>query len=435
MLWHLKAPSSRPVGRQRWIAFLVVVTLAWVPTMADGQAAPIRPSQKSVLDSLIVAHSHFIGIDRDSLIGPGAKLILDAAVAAQFVALGEQHNTREIPEITRILFLTLRHRGGYRYLAIEQDPVTMGRISKPPVRGNLDSIVAISRRYPHAFTFVGDDELRMLAAVGRMSSATTDPIWGCEQAFGLAHILDRLVAIDSTARRIAGFAPMRDTAFARERVRDLARYAHMGQPHQEGLQRLWDAMRLDPSSEAAFLLQSAIISNRIYRNHPVKRYDANFEREEYMKSRFMTEYRRAMSSGETMPRVLLKHGHWHLFRGLGPGGLQTLGNFVSELAVANGQSSVHVAFYPNNAPGGYGDLSAGSDPLLRRVAKVIGRERSTIVDLRPLRPHFAHHGNALEEIPVEEREALRRWIFGFDYAWFVVGMRQTSYDFNPGVKY
>jgi hypothetical protein len=34
-----------------------------------------------------------------------------------------------------------------------------------------------------------------------------------------------------------------------------------------------------------------------------------------------------------------------------------------------------------------------------------------------------------------QRDNLRRWIFGFDAALFVGGMREGSYAFNPGVTY
>jgi hypothetical protein len=423
------------------LAIGLAVVLAWASRVATAQAAsgsPARQAPTPRLDSLVAAHSYWIGVAGDSLIGPGAKVILDAATAAQFVALGEQHNTREIPEITRILFRILRHRPGYRYLAIEQDPITMARIARPPFRGNLDSIVAISRRYPTAFTFMGDEELRMLAAIGWLSSATADPIWGCEQAFGLLHALDRLAVTDSSVRRTPAFHELRAAALRQDSVRDLAAHqTGMSGPHQEALERIWNELRLDPGSEAAFILRSVMLSNRVYQNHRkggASRYAANHEREEDMKARFMTEYRRAVASGDSVPRVLLKYGHWHLFRGLGPGGLQTLGNFVSELAASSGRRSVHVAFYPNNAPGGYGDASSWTDPLPRRVSKVVGRERSMIVDLRTLRGHYAF-GSFLDEIPLEERESLNRWIFGFDYAWFIAGMHPASYRFNPGVKY
>ena len=76
-----------------------------------------------------------------------------------------------------------------------------------------------------------------------------------------------------------------------------------------------------------------------------------------MKQRFMEEYRRAEAADRAAPRVILKFGHWHLYRGVGPSNLQTLGNFASELARVNGGQSFHVSVHAHNPAGGFRSLA------------------------------------------------------------------------------
>lgn len=107
-----------------------------------------------------------------------------------------------------------------------------------------------------------------------------------------------------------------------------------------------------------------------------------------MKSRFLDEYNRALHADHELPRVLLKFGHWHIFRGLGPSNLQTLGDFVSQFAIANGSRSFHIAIFPNNAPGGFGDTRVESDTTPVLLARGAAPTGWTVVDLRPLRPYY-----------------------------------------------
>ena len=111
---------------------------------------------EQLLDSLVAANARPLSMDRGRLQGAGAEWLLSQAARAQFLAIGEEHNVVEIPELVTALLTDLEPRAGYRYVALEQDPVAMRAASVPPMRGRADSLVAYARRYPHAFTFVSD---------------------------------------------------------------------------------------------------------------------------------------------------------------------------------------------------------------------------------------------------------------------------------------
>ena len=152
-----------------------------------------------------------------------------------------------------------------------------------------------------------------------------------------------------------------------------------------------------------------------------------------MKQLFMDKYRRAQSADHGSPKVIVKMGHWHVYRGEGPSNLQTLGNFVSELARSTGGASFHVAIHAHNAAGGFRSLSAWPDsfpdPLIARSLPV---DQWTVVDLHQLRARF---GQLAATLRGDQRDQFRRLVFGFDAALYIGGMRPATYGLNPGVKY
>ena len=152
-----------------------------------------------------------------------------------------------------------------------------------------------------------------------------------------------------------------------------------------------------------------------------------------MKQRFMDEYRRAETADRAPPKVILKFGHWHLYRGLGPSNLQTLGNFVSELARVSGGQSFHISVHGNNAAGGYRTLTAWPDsfpdPLF---ARKLSTDAWTIVDLRPLRVNYRRVSAGLRP---DQRDQFARLVFGFDAALYLGGMQPATFRENPGIAY
>ena len=397
-----------------------------LPARAQDSTARLR-------DSILTANSRPLLLEKGLLSGEGANFLLGEASRAQFLVLGEQHNAEEVPQLTAALFRILQP-SGYQYVADEQDPVALRWVSSLKGAHTRDSVAAFARRYQHGFTFMSDQELTMLADIAAASEGKGNPLWGCDQAFGASHVLDRLIPLLAPGDARAYAVRLDDWARQKEATRDLEHYHFLArEPKSDSLARLATLAHAAPGSEADFLIQSLIVSDRIYRNYRDGRYyDNGYEREEYMKRRFLDEYRRALAADGRPPKVILKLGHWHVFRGEGPSNLQTLGDFVSEFAIANDSRSFHVAIFPDNGPGGYGDLAAWPDhtPLLLSVAAPPARW--TIVDLRPLR---AFYSRVTANLTPEQKDWFRRWVYGFDAALFIGDMHRASFALNPGVAY
>ena len=358
----------------------------------------LYPAQKKIekkpLDSLLRENRYLLETESGELTGEGFDFLMDAVAETQFVAIAEEHNRLQIPQITTMLFSALHEKYGFNFLALEQGTVVCKMFASESMVGNLGAIAEFARKYTNAPTYITDQELQMIAEAGRISRARTDRIWGLDQEFGALHILDQLkeMAPDEQARLcvqnlIQKALPYENDRFASEKLF----IAEVAQP--EDFTRLQELFQPKTGSKADFLIQNLLFSNRIYNKNvragkgELTGYDSNLEREEHMKKRFMTEYEAAQKQGDLLPKVVLKLGHWHVYRGIYRGNVYTLGNFLSEFAISNGKKvfilSTSLLGDPDewrNTKGPWADIA---DP-----------DKWTIFDFRPLRP--LAHANRIE---------------------------------------
>src|SRR5215471_2129531 len=385
---------------------------------AAATAAAQDAAEERLFAETLQANRYGLSLEAGKLAGSGAAFLVAEGGKAQFVAIGEEHNVAEIPRLTAALFVELHANSGYDYFADEQDVWMCSEISKPPFLGREQEIRRLRARYRNAFTFEGDEEVAMLADVGRTSSGKAERIWGLDQVFGALHVLERLDAIaadEAVRRRIHALI---DFARPYESGRFLPGKRLMSEVPElpEDLTSIskWYRSRAADSTEGAFLAGQLDKSLRIYANwrhaaiekQPTG-YESNREREENMKDLFLRRYREAERLDARKPKVVLKFGHWHLYRGQSPGSVFTLGNFVSDFAKANGSSSFAVAIYLDDGPGSKRDLGKWA-PWAKPLLEAELPDGSTVFDLRPLRPDA--HAKRLGAVPPE----LWRLLFGFD---------------------
>jgi hypothetical protein len=341
----------------------------------------------AVLDSLIRGHVYPLTMEDEQLGGTGADLIRVSARGAAFVALGESHNTRAIPSFTVALFRMLRDAEDFQHLALEEGPELGRRLSEAVRTRGSGGAFGIAREFPNAFHLFNEEELRMVDRIGALSAAT-DPIWGINQEFGLAHVYARLaeLAPDHASRAVVRQLLLRSLAYEGERhARDTAFISAIA--IVEDFQGLRLAFAPPEGSEAARLIEQASLSHEIYA--PYREGDAapftayhrsNVEREDNMKRLFSHRYAGGTAAGRPSG-VLVKSGHTHLGRGRGSTGVLTLGNFLSELAIAEGARSLHLYVVLN-----WEDL--GESWLAPFVPHLVGSE-NTVVDLRHIEPWAA----------------------------------------------
>lgn len=124
-----------------------------------------------------------------------------------------------------------------------------------------------------------------------------------------------------------------------------------------------------------------LIEEGIFRTPPAGYTEAR-RREDVMKSLFAANYEKAAATATTPPKVLLKFGALHVYRGLNPVGGTGIGHHVATFAETQGARSLHIRLMPAT---GAADRPASRylQPLLDNLLL----PEWTLFDLRPLRKH------------------------------------------------
>ncbi|TFH36247.1 MAG: hypothetical protein E4G95_05955 [Bacteroidia bacterium] len=386
-----------------------------------GFAIPLL-SQTFSFDSLLVANRYEINLEEGRYSGSGLKFLAEKAAESQFFCICEEHNVRELNDLSSFLFNEYHNLYKYNYLVLEQGVAISSLYGATENRGDPAAIADIARRYPQSPTFATDEELGLIATVGRISTSTINPVWGVDQDLGALHILERLTEL----------APDKKAYDKAKSLADMARRYEMDRINGD---TLFLAMKATPElfdelpelfnpkagSEEAMLIEALERTTRIYYNNYLGRtgqltlYESSREREHSMKLRFMESYRKAQSSGETLPIVMVKMGHYHLFRGIYRLNVPTFGNFLSEFAVSNGMSSFVISSYVIEGPEEWRN-SGGV------LAEVAGDAAFTLIDFRPLRAYA--NQNKIDKLS----DGWKSLIFSTDAALIIRGGQTGSYE-------
>ncbi|HXW99942.1 MAG TPA: hypothetical protein VEJ00_01925 [Candidatus Acidoferrales bacterium] len=412
-------------GARSLLAPLLILTAASSLQAQQPRFETGSRTQQRVLADAMRQNSYPLSLQDGVLRGPGFDFLARRSANAQFVVVGEEHFVKEIPEFLSALFAFLHEKHGFNYLALENDPVSAHLASLPPLRGDLQALGRYAQQYPNAFTFPTDQELRLIADAGRWSQGKIDPVWGLDQSFGVLHALDRLQALPGF-RDTPMFQQLHQEALAADTRRPPSgdhpdQLDYMQSVKLADLEELRRQIDAPEGSEARFILDNLVASSQIYGYYlrseagELTRYANGFEREQMMKRLFMRQYHAAEAHGEHNPKVLLKFGGWHVFRGLGPSQLQTLGNFVTELATANGTDGLTVGVYLR---GSWRDI--GKQKGMEPIAAATDPSSWTVVDFAALRPAIrAEKFGALDP-------TLLSHISGFDVALVIGGASEAT---------
>jgi hypothetical protein len=388
--------------------FLFPALLLMSSVLIAQPAPPAAPAaaRSSALAAAVAGATRPFTLANGAIAGPGADLLLRRAARAQFVLLGEHHYDRDTPIFAGALFRQLDARHGFRYMAVEQDPVAMETIGTRPYRGRIDKIVELAKRYPTHIGFSSDQDLQLLADISGMKADALPRVWGIEQAQGTSRYLEELVTL----------APNAQVRAETERLLTLARKENrtslsltLDEPRTLGwLEGLQASFGAKPGSRADYLLAKLMKSVEIYSYYrrastePVGHFN-NSVREALFKENFLSYYRKAAKGGK-LPRVMFKQGMYHMYRGKSPAQAFTIANFAHELAIANGMEGMSIAILP----------IASADKASKWMRPILPDQwpqQPVVIDLEPLKPR----GRELAPLV----DAADRWMFndflhGFD---------------------
>lgn len=179
------------------------------------------------------------------------------------------------------------------------------------------------------------------------------------------------------------------------------------------------ALQKDGSAEARSLFASLVESHEINRTSPAEYVNAR-RRERLMKTLFAANYARAAPTAAAPPKVLLKFGAYHVYRGLNPVHGSGIGNYVAEFAESQGARSLHIylmavkgsqPIHPGvDQPAQLRPFNLADQPGFRYLQPVFSNLLGsgwTMFDLRPLRPDLNAPGGAMNP-------DMATLIFGYD---------------------
>ncbi len=341
-------------------------------------------AQEKLADTL--SANRFVLNEKDGkLSGPGADLLLREAADSQFILVGEPHGIVDVPEFLEKLF-ELAHRSGFSHLAVETGPLTAARMES--FAGTPNGFADFILKYPFGLPFYNwREESVLLQNVEKMTQHRRNTVWGLDQEFmaSSAFHFERLFELAPNANVKSMVKPYLErarTEFDRVVKSRNPGLMFLASAKGEDFDKLDAAFRGSRNKEATTLLKELRISAEIYSKiFSGRGYESNRQRSLLMKAHFM-DYYRAVSRTEKLPKVMFKFGSNHVKRGLNYTSIYDLGNFVSELADANGTKSLHILMIANGGTQNAFVPFAGSEA---DKAKTIDTARSNnFADIRPL---------------------------------------------------
>ena len=394
--------------------------LALILLLACGGRSAPAADEPLDLATALEGHVHPLALAADGVTGPGAELLFRAAGESQFIILAEEHDLRELNDLSASLFEQLAARHDYRYAVVESGSVFTEMISAEGIRGDLEAISSVASRYPYGPTFATDQELAFFATVGRSSKAAIGPVWGVDQEFAALHVLDRLASRATTPIAKSRISTLADAARPHDSDRsgDHHYISELAAPEDfADLPTLFSEEDLESQRLIRELQRSIYVYGAYHGRQGAAptRFDSGRQREEDMRSRFMDRYRAAQAAGDPLPRALVKMGHWHTTPGFFRANVPTFGNFLCELARGNGLGAFVVYTLVIDSSEAW--RNSGS-----ALGSLAGEGTYTLIDLRPLRP-LVHH-ERLAELP----EVLRELIFRVDAALVIRGGHTGTYE-------
>jgi hypothetical protein len=283
----------------------------------------------------------------DGKIAGAAAPVLESAIAnARYVLIGEDHITREIPQFAAAVCDIMAPRG-LSAMAVEAGPQAAEFVSatlgKPD---RLARMAALERQYPNAVAFLDIKQENDLAA--HCAQASQSPhfhLWGLDQEFvgSGGWLLDLILATHPAPDATAAI-----TRLKAEEQRDAA-LAKAGDPSKLFLFAASDSelgnvaavLKREGNSTANALFRELIESHEIYLKNMQGSPESNSQRARLFKRNFQADLDGFAASNQPQ-KVLMKFGDWHLYKGFNPLHQRDLGNYVAEMAEAQGTTSLHI---------------------------------------------------------------------------------------------
>lgn len=335
--------------RNAWLPLLLVALfgLLLLATRAFADAPP------PTLAEMLAQQRFPIEIGPTGISGPGAELLLREAGKARYVLIGEEHGLAEIPQLTRAIYE--KSSPGFEIYGAEignlaaEEVASMAKDSR-----GLPAFDDFQRKFPFAIPFIVFQEDAELIAL----AARSGKVVGLDQEFLLGTVW-LLGEVEKALRPLSPeAADQAAITLAEEKQVFAAMFASgdrdagevfVNRPLPPGWER-WKASLAGPGTpekaRALRAMKALEETQFIYELYDQQRYhDNNDQRGKVMKAHWQAQTAGPDGCSGT-GRALVRLGANHVIRGMSPLGISDVGNFLAELATAQGVESLHVLVLP-----------------------------------------------------------------------------------------
>jgi hypothetical protein len=372
-----------PAQSAAWLSVSAVLVLLPLglsrpPLSAQG---PSNPADR--FTARLLQNRYPLAVRDGQLTGAGAHVLQSAIAQSRFVLLGEEHGNAQTPAFWAAV---CNAAGPERFhtLAVEEGPLVAAELERFAGHPNgVEQLAAFTKTYPESLNVSSArEEFDMLQRCARAGQGEFR-VWGLNQEmFGTAGlILSRVLAsgIGGQARSAIQQLLQKNDEASRKAVQSGNVFElFMFTADDNELARAAALLQKDGSPEARSLFASLIESHEINRTPPSDYGNAR-RRERLMKTLFAANYARASRNAAAPPKVLLKFGAFHGYRGLNPVRGSGIGNYIAELAAGQGTQSLHIRLMP----------AKSLPPIFNHLLQ----SDWTMFDLRPFRPHLSVDAN------------------------------------------
>ena len=328
----------------RSLLFSLCLALPAAPQTAQtGAASAPQPS----FDEKLRDARYDLRIDGGKLTGSAASVLETAISGAQYVLIGEDHITHEIPQFASAVCDVMAAQG-LTAMAVEAGPQAAKMVGAS--LGKTDRLArmsALTDRYPDSVAFLNVREENDL--VEHCAEASRNPkfhLWGLDQELmgSAGWLIDEILATHPGPAATAVLNRMKA-----EEQKDAAVANESGDPSKVFLFAASDAqlsegsaaLKREGSAAANELFHEFVESHEIYLKNMQGSPDSNSQRAQLLKQHFRRDFDAAASDAKPQ-RVLFKFGEWHLYKGFNPLHQRDLGNYIAEMADGQGESSLHI---------------------------------------------------------------------------------------------
>jgi hypothetical protein len=392
----------------------VLARLIWAQT-------PVEPAPPS-FDQKLREVRYELRFDNGRFVGNGAPVLESSIANAQYVLIGEDHITREIPQLATAV-CDLMAPQGLSAIAVEVGPQVAEFVSssfgKPD---RLARMAALTKEYPNSVAFMDIRQENDLAAhCAEVAHASHFHLWGLDQEFvgSAGWLLEQILATHPGPAATAAI-----TRLKREDQQGAARAKETGDPSKlllfavpdSELAEITALLQREGNATANTLFRELRESHEIYFKNMQGSPDSNSQRAQLLKTNFRLDLEMAGGTDRSQ-KVLVKFGDWHLYKGFNPLHQRDLGNYIAEMADGRGSSSLHICvlgakgthrmFTGYDQPTKLEKFVMDEDPDYRWLKPAIDNQIPgawTLYDLRKLR--FAKLGTL--------DPGMERLIYGYD---------------------